>query len=233
MFGRQKIAMLVAEFLGTATLTAAVYSMAVRTSFPFFSGAAAALTIGLMVMLVDRASGAHINPAVTLGLWTLRKIDTLKAIAYIAAQVVGALAAWRLMEYLMDSPLKNIAGKNVDWRVMVAEGVGALVFGWGVAVAVDRAYTTAQKAAVLGVSFFVGVQIAAFASNGVVNPAVAVGIRSWNVSYIVAPLVGAIVGMNLYSLVFAEGATKRVSASSSTRKTAAASKAKKTTKRKR
>jgi glycerol uptake facilitator-like aquaporin len=228
MFGRQKIAMLVAEFLGTATLTAAVYAMAVRTSFPFFSAAAAAVTIGLMVILVGKASGAHINPAVTLGLWTMRKIDTAKAVVYIAAQLLGAVAAWRLMEYLMDSPLKDIAGKNVDWRVMVAEGVGALLFGWAVAAVVDRGLEGAEKAGVLGTAFFISVLVASFASNGVVNPAVAVGVQSWNVSYIVAPLVGAIVGMNIYGYVFAGLDNKRAVVASTRKSTA-----KKTTKRKR
>lgn len=213
MFGRQKIAMLVAEFLGAATLTSAVYAMAVRTSFPFFSAAAAGLTVGLMVLLIGSVSGAHINPAVTFGLWTLRKIDTAQGLVYIAAQLLGGAAAWRLMEYLMDSPLKNIAGKNVDWRVMVAEGVGALIFGWGVAVAVTKALDGIEKAVVMGTAFFVGVLVAAFASNGLLNPAVALGVHSWSVSYFVAPVVGAAVGMNIYSFVF-------VGTSSSKRRTA-------------
>ncbi len=203
MFGRQKVAMLVAEFLGTATLTAAVYAMAVRTSFPFFSAAAAGVTIGLMVLLVDTVSGAHINPAVTLGLWTLRKIDTAMAIVYIAAQVLGAVGAWRLMEYLMDTPLKDIAGKNVDWRVMIAEGIGTLIFGWAVAAAVDRGLEGTQKAVTIGTAFFIGILVAAFASNGLLNPAVAIGVHSWSASYLAAPVVGAVVGMNIYTYVFA------------------------------
>ncbi len=213
--------MIVAEFLGTATLTAAVYAMAIRTSFPFFSAAAGGLTVGLMILIIGAVSEAHINPAITVGLWTLRKIDTAKAVVYIAAQLLGAIAAWRLIEYLTNTPLKNIAGKNIDWRVMVAEGLGALILGWGFAYAMHKAVDNSQKATIVGAAFFIGVLVAAFASNGLINPAVAVGIRSWNVSYIVAPLVGSVVGMNLYTMLFADtaSATARVTTARTATKT--------------
>ncbi|MBI3624177.1 aquaporin [Candidatus Saccharibacteria bacterium] len=207
MFGRQKIAMLVAEFLGAATLTTAVYAMAVRTSFPFFSAAAGGLTVGLMVLLVGAVSGAHINPAVTIGMWTLHKIETAQALVYVVAQVLGGLAAWRFIEYLLGSPLKDIAGKNVDWHIMIAEGVGALIFGWGVAVAAGRAYDNGRRALVMGSAYFIGVLVAAFAANGLLNPAVAVGVRSVSVSYIVAPVVGVTVGMLIHNYLFAMSGT--------------------------
>lgn len=209
MFGRQKVAMLVAEFLGAATLTSAVYAMAVRTSFPYFAAGAAGMTVGLMVLVVGATSGAHLNPAVTVGLWTLRKIQTMQALVYIAAQMLGGVAAWRLMEYLMDSPLKDIAGKNVDWRIMVAEAVGTLIFGFAIAAATIKGYEGLQLAVTVGTGLFIGAMVAAFASNGLLNPAVALGVQSFSVSYVVAPIVGSIVGMNLYSMLFAPAPVKR------------------------
>jgi glycerol uptake facilitator-like aquaporin len=41
-------------------------------------------------------------------------------------------------------------------------------------------------------------------SNGVLNPAVAVGIKSFSVMYIVGPLVGSVIGMKLYEFVDSE-----------------------------
>ena len=38
---------------------------------------------------VGRVSGAHINPAVTVGFWLMRKLDARAAVGYIAAQVIG------------------------------------------------------------------------------------------------------------------------------------------------
>ena len=41
---------------------------------------------------LGQRSGAHINPAVTLAFWTLGKISTRDAVAYVGAQVLGAMA---------------------------------------------------------------------------------------------------------------------------------------------
>jgi aquaporin Z len=49
---------------------------------------------------VGKESGAHINPAVTLGFWLMRKLDTPLALGYVLAQLTGAalgslpLLAW-------------------------------------------------------------------------------------------------------------------------------------------
>jgi hypothetical protein len=45
------------------------------------------------------------------------------------------------------------------------------------------------------------------AANGALNPAVAYGINSWSLAYAIGPIVGAIIGMNLYAILFA---TERV-----------------------
>ncbi len=202
MFGKNRIAALVAEFLGTYVLASVVLSMAGRTAFPFFVAAAAGATVGLMVLVIGNSSGAHINPAVTIGLWTIRRVDTVRALTYLAAQALGGLVAWKLNEYLLNSPLKSIAGDRFDWRVFVAEAVGTFVFTFGVAAAVYLAYRGLRLAVTIGASFGAGVLVATFASNGLLNPAVALGVKSWSLAYVGAPILGAIVGMNLYALLF-------------------------------
>jgi len=62
-------------------------------------------TTGATIALsaVGRISGAHINPAVTLGFWLMRKLDPGIAVYYVLAQLTGAifgalpLLAWGLM----------------------------------------------------------------------------------------------------------------------------------------
>ncbi|CAN5717581.1 hypothetical protein BH24CHL4_BH24CHL4_16100 [soil metagenome] len=49
------------------------------------------LAIGLMVTAVGHISGGHFNPAVTLGMLVARRIEVGAALAYIAAQLVGAV----------------------------------------------------------------------------------------------------------------------------------------------
>jgi aquaporin Z len=62
-------------------------------------------SVGTAIALsrVGRESGAHINPAVTMGFWLIRKLDARAALGYIVAQLVGAclgalpLLAWGSM----------------------------------------------------------------------------------------------------------------------------------------
>jgi aquaporin Z len=62
-------------------------------------------TIGsaIAVSQVGRESGAHINPAVTMGFWLMHKLDLRAAAGYIVAQLLGAwlgalpLLAWGSM----------------------------------------------------------------------------------------------------------------------------------------
>lgn len=63
-----------------------------------------ALTFGLVVMAVIYAvgdvSGAHINPAVTIGFWAARRMQPGLVVPYIACQCAGALAASALLKGL-------------------------------------------------------------------------------------------------------------------------------------
>lgn len=204
MVGKKTVAILFAEFLGTFALTSAVFAMTGRTGFPFFAAAAAGLTLALAVITLGPTSGAHINPAVTLGFWTLRKIETTLAIAYIAAQFLGGLVAWQLNAYFLGQPIKNTASTNFEWVVLVAEAVGAFVFAFGIAAAVYMKKTGYELAAAIGGALFVGILVASYGSNGILNPAVALGIRSFNLAYVVGPIIGAVLGMNTYALLFAE-----------------------------
>ena len=216
MFGRSKVAMLVAEFLGTFSLASAILAMARFTAFPFFAAAAAGGTLALMVLVIGATSGAHINPAVTVGMWSLRKIETTRAIVYIAVQLLGGLVAWRLNEYLMNSPLKNTAASKLDWRVFIAEAVGTFIFTFGIAAAVYQGYRGLRQAAAIGGSLALGILIASFGSNGLLNPAVAIGVRSISFAYLAAPVLGAVVGMNVYALLFAGQPVVAASASART-----------------
>lgn len=222
MFSRKKIAMIVAEVLGTAILTTVV--LAVSRSpigLPYFVALAVGLTMALLVLVVGPTSGAHVNPAVTLSLWTVRKIDTVRALVYIAAQFMGAALAWRLYTYLIDAPIKNIAGESFDWRVLVAELVGTAVFTFGIAAAVYQKYEGGKLAATIGGSLLMGILAASVVSNGLLNPALALGVQSWSKAYVFGPLVGGLVGMNLYALLFADRAEKVVKAKSAPAKAVA------------
>jgi aquaporin Z len=237
MFGKSKLAMLLAELLGTSILTLVVLS--VRSSgigYSFFVALGAGVAVAALTLVASTVSGAQFNPALTLGLWTARKIKTAPAIVYIAVQLLGGAVAYWLYIYLVKNHLQNMAG-HFSTRVMLAEAIGAFVFVWGWAAASARKLEGINFAAAAGGSFALGIMIASLASGGIINPAIALGSRSWGWgTYVLGPVVGAIVAANLQSLVFSGSDTAVVSvaadssASVATRSAARATKVTKTTK---
>ncbi len=204
MFGRRKVAALVAEFVGTYILASVVLALSTRTPFPFFAAVAAGLTLALAVLTFGSASGAHLNPAVTIGLWTLRKVQATQAIVYIAAQMAAGFVAFAVGQQLLGSQVHNIAGANVDWRVIAAEAIGACILGLGVAAAIYQLQDAARVAATVGLALMMGIIIASLGGNALINPAVALGVHSWSTSYVIGPIIGTVVGINLYAVLFLE-----------------------------
>lgn len=100
---------LTAEFIGTfALIFVGVGSIAVGAGLV---GVALAhgLTIAVMVSATMAISGGHLNPAVTVGAWVGKKIETTKAIGYIIAQCLGAIvAAWLITVIIPDSMLTPV-----------------------------------------------------------------------------------------------------------------------------
>ena len=203
MFGRRKIATLVAEFLGTGVLTLLVLSVQRSTiGVPFFVALAAGLAVALLYFAVGNVSGGHFNPALTIGVWTARKMATAQAILYVAVQLLGAWGAYWLYTYYAKSTLQPIGGK-FNYHVLVAEGVGTAIFAFGYAAALYQGFSTAVRASVSGIAYIVGVVAASAAAIGLINPALALGVRAWVWgSYVLGPVIGAVVGVQLYKLLF-------------------------------
>lgn len=203
MFSREKIGVLLSEILGTAVLTMGVLTLTARTSFSVTVAAGLGLVLGFLVLTLGDVSGAVFNPAITIALWTVKKISSMQAIVYVVAQFLGALAAWRLFEFMRHETILSIADKNFDWRIFIGEVVGTFILAFGVATAFSRDYSGLKAAATVGGAIACGVLFAALSSNAVLNPAVAYGVQSVSKTYMVAPILGAVMGMNMYVLFFA------------------------------
>lgn len=100
---------LVAEFWGTLLLTLVATSAAAmhKVQPDEVSAAAAAIAPGAMVLAViyfmGSVSGAHINPAVTLAFALRRNFPWIRVPGYIAAQLLGAVAAAALVALILGS----------------------------------------------------------------------------------------------------------------------------------
>ena len=238
MFGKQKAAAIVAEFLGTGILTLVFLSVQRSTiGLPYFIALAAAVAVISVTFFFGDNSGAHLNPAITLALWTARKVGTVIGAAYIVAQLLGAWAAYGIYHYFVNTAMQPIGG-HYTARVLIAEAVGTLVLAlaWGY-VAFKR-IDNANRAFVIGGSYALAIIIAAVAGIGIANPAVALGVRGWDIwgsmgwgTYVLGPVLGALVGVNLYALLFAPQSSAAKSTASAEPAVASAAKGRSTTTR--
>jgi aquaporin NIP len=100
-----------AEMLGTFALVFAGTGAIVidETSRGAVTHVGVALTFGLVVMAmiytVGDISGAHLNPAVTLGFWAARRMPGREVLPYITSQTVAAILASSLLRLLFPGNL--------------------------------------------------------------------------------------------------------------------------------
>lgn len=195
-----------AEYIGTFMLAFAVLASINGVVGEFIPlPVVAGFTLFLSVMTIGSISGSHINPGVTLGLWSLKKIDTVQALSYIIAQIAGAFSAAAVMNTFLDGAMLTVAAGDFDMRILFAEIVGMIIFTFGVAAAVLNEMDGVESAATVGGSLFLGIIFASVLSNAVLNPAVAFAIDSVSVTYLLGPVIGGMLGMNLYSYVKSQG----------------------------
>lgn len=218
MLQRQKVGALVAEFFGTAILALVAIGAAKYFNFtaPWYIGLAVGVALATLVGTIGKVSGAHVNPAITAGLWTLGKIPTPTAVLYIGSQLLGGLTAFAFVEYITNADILPASLGSFDSRIFLAELVGTAIFGFGVAAVVMQKIDGMQAAFTIGASLFLGILVASIVAPGFLNPAVALANNAWDKTTVFAPLIGSIMGMNLYSFFLApasslkEAKTKKI-----------------------
>ena len=60
------------------------------------------LAMAIMVTAMGHISGGHFNPAITIGLWVMRRLGTVSTILYWAAQLAGAAAAAYILKIVVS-----------------------------------------------------------------------------------------------------------------------------------
>lgn len=185
-----------AEIFGTCVLTLVVLlSVSVTTSIP--TPVLAGLVLGVFVYTIGKISGAQINPAVTLGLWSVNKIKANEAVKYIVSQMLGAFIALQVA-HLLHVQIPSVAWSN-SLSLGIAEALGAIFFTFGIASVVSGKVNDLMSGFVIGTSLFLGVTIASLSgSAGILNPAVAFGLGMFTPMYVLGPIVGSLIGFSLY-----------------------------------
>ena len=173
------------------------------------------LTFGLVIMVMIYAgghlSGAHYNPSVTVAFALARHFPIRDALAYIAAQLIGAtaaalllLAAWTSKPAHLGSTLPSVSSPTaVAYEIVLTAFLMFVI----TAVATDtRAVGAAAAIAIggtVGLDALFGGPITGASMNPArsFGPALASGTWSSFWIYVIGPLIGATVGVFAYELV--------------------------------
>ena len=163
-----------------------------------------ALTFGLivaaMIYAVGDVSGAHLNPAVTLGFWLARRLPGADVIPYILSQLSGALAASLLVRALFDPhpTLGATLPAGTAWQSLVLETVLTLLLMFtilNVATGAKEKGITAGLAvgAVVGLEALFAGPISGASMNPArsLAPALVSGQLQYVWIYLTAPVLGA------------------------------------------
>lgn len=147
-----------AELIGTFILTSvALYT--VQLVSPLYVG----LAFAILVFAIGAVSGAHVNPAVTFGLWSVKKLKTILVPFYWVAQLLGAMAAIVLTNVVagVQFGLSFDHFTSLNWSSFTVELVGTAVFLFGLVAVLHRDEIQAgSKALVIGLSLTTGLIVA-------------------------------------------------------------------------
>ncbi|MBV8634729.1 MAG: aquaporin Z [Burkholderiaceae bacterium] len=227
-----------AEFFGTFWLVLGGCGSAVlAAAFPGLGigllGVALAfgLTVLTMAYAIGHISGCHLNPAVSVGLWIGGRFEANKLLPYIAAQVLGAIAAGGVL-YLIASGKAGFStaggfasngfgehspGGYSMMSALLCEVVMTAAFLVIILGATDKRAPAGFAPIAIGLGLTLIHLISIPVTNTSVNPArstgVALFVGDWAVAQLwlfwVAPIIGAALGALVYRFVGGENSADR------------------------
>jgi len=217
---------LTAEFLGTFALIFFGAAAVCVDWYPHASNAVGllgialvyGLTMAIMVSALGHISGGHFNPAITIGFWVTKQLNTVDTIAYWVVQLAGATAAAFLLKAVVPDDTWHavalgtpmIAHDFTRLSSMILEAVTTFFLVLTVfATSVDERSSFRPVAGfAIGLSLALGNLIASPFTGGALNPARAFGpalaSSHWQNHgiYWVGPLAGGFLAGFLYDSLF-------------------------------
>jgi len=222
-----------AEFIGTFWLVFGGCGSAVLAAkFPEtgigFLGVALAfgLTVLTMVYAFGHISGGHFNPAVTVGLYTARRISVADVTPYVIAQLLGAIAGAAVLYVIASGKAgfsvangfaangyaEHSPGGYSLLACLVAEVVLTFMFLMVILGVTDRRAPQGFAPLAIGLALTLVHLVSIPVTNASVNPARSTGpalfVGGWAVSQLwlfwVAPLIGAVLAGLIYPAVSGE-----------------------------
>ncbi|HUY79856.1 MAG TPA: aquaporin [Ktedonobacterales bacterium] len=182
------------------------------------------LILFIIVMVVGRISGAHVNPAITLGLASVGRFPWEEVIPYLLAQLIGAIigAAAILIVYgAQAATIGHLGGPSLAtntnlFQGFFAEALGAFILVIAViATAADTRSPAGWAGLTIGLALGAAIIFIGPATGATVNPARALGpdlvafvfyqvhfdVVAYLVCYLLGPIVGGVGACFLYQYI--------------------------------
>ena len=197
------------EFLGTAILALAIVGSGIMATNLTSDSAlrllinAISTAVGLAVVIRVgmKVSGSHFNPAVTLVMLYLKKIDTHSSLFYIPAQILGAISGVATANFIfdqkvLDSSVIDRSGSNL----FVSEVIATAVLLW-----IILRFPKRDDLVAIYVPLWIFGGILLTSSTAFANPALTIG-RVFTTSvtgiapesilaFVIAQIIGAAIGL--------------------------------------
>jgi len=219
-----------AEFIGTFWLVLGGCGSAVlAAAFPDVGigllgvSLAFGLTVLTMAYAIGHISGCHLNPAVSIGLWTGGRFPTKDLVPYIVSQVLGGIVAGGVLYIIASGKAgfdvstgfasngygEHSPGGYTLLSALVTEIVMTMMFLFVILGATDKRAPQGFAPIAIGLCLTLIHLISIPVTNTSVNPArstaVAVFVGDWAVAQLwlfwAAPIAGAILGAVIYRFV--------------------------------
>jgi len=200
---------LLAEALGTAVLLVFGTGAAVvdeQTHALGHGGVAAAFGLVVLVLIqgLGHVSGAHVNPAVTLGFWAAGRFPGRRVLPYVAAQLAGAFVGSSLVK-LVASPGSTLGATLPAHGSAAAFGIELFLTFWLMLVILRVTASFYEQGLLAGLTISATVGLEALVggplSGASMNPArsLAPAVLSGQLTaawiYVVAPVIGVLLAV--------------------------------------
>jgi glycerol uptake facilitator protein len=193
-------------------------------------GLAFGLAIAAAIYALGNISGCHINPAVTIGLWSVKKFPGRDVIPYIISQIVGASFASLLFATIVGMGAVTVGGLGATapfpgigyLQAILAEVVGTFLLMLAImGVAVDRRAPPGFAGLIIGLTVAGVITTVGNISGASLNPARTFGpylgdtllgghsLWMFYPIYIIGPIVGAILAALAYNYMTSEEEASR------------------------
>ena len=191
----------IAEFTGTLMLTLIACGIAVTTGNYLGIALAFGLVVVAMAYSIGNVSGAHINPAVSLGFALTGQMSWAEFGKYVCAQILGAIAGSGILSIILEST-KTLGANAYDgsvWIAILIEIILTFIFVLTILGVTDKKENTHVTGIVIGLTLTL-VHLFGIPYTGTsVNPARSIGPALFQGGdalsqvwvFILAPMIGA------------------------------------------